>query len=328
MTRRPTLVDVARLAGTSTAVVSYVVNNGPRPVSPETREKVEQAISQLNYRRNNLAGALVRGESNLIGLLVPNASNAFFGELSHEVERAARANGFLILLGNTGYDREVERGYSRAFADLNPRALITVATSEPDSDDAGPSRVYVHSAPRSTSWPSIVAADFDGARDAVEHLFAHGYPSIACATGPDDDGPAGLRLAGWEAAVRAHPGGRGSVYRVPFERVDAEAAALDILRSAERPRAVFATTDEIALAFVRAARVLNVQLPGELAVVGFDGIPEAVHGSTRLTTMVVPIHEIAVRAVEAAIGEVSEQRTVLDVTLSLGETCGSHELSA
>ncbi|MFC7766387.1 LacI family DNA-binding transcriptional regulator [Leucobacter soli] len=81
-TRRPTLADVARRAGASTAVVSYVVNDGPRAVAPATRERVEAAIRELGYRRNPIAGALSVGRSNLVGLLVPDTANGFFGELS------------------------------------------------------------------------------------------------------------------------------------------------------------------------------------------------------------------------------------------------------
>ncbi|MFE0019886.1 LacI family DNA-binding transcriptional regulator [Amycolatopsis sp. NPDC059021] len=78
--RRPTLLDVGRLTGASTAVVSYVLNGGPRAVSEKTRIKVEEAIRLLGYRRNPLAGALSGGRSNLVGLLVPDTANAFFGE--------------------------------------------------------------------------------------------------------------------------------------------------------------------------------------------------------------------------------------------------------
>ena len=89
--RRPTLADVARLAGTSTAVVSYVLNDGPRAVAPQTKARVEGAIAQLGYRRNPLASALMAGRSNLVGLLVPDSSNAFFSELAREFEREGKA---------------------------------------------------------------------------------------------------------------------------------------------------------------------------------------------------------------------------------------------
>jgi LacI family transcriptional regulator len=327
MSRRPTLADVARLAGTSTAVVSYVVNGGPRPVSTATRTRVEEAIAQLDYRRNSLAGALVKGESNLLGLLVPNAANSFFGELSHEVETEARSRGLLTLLGNTSYDRGVERDYARAFADLNPRGLIVVANGSARDTSTLESRVvFVHSAPRGSDLPTIVADDFDGSARAVQHLLGHGFERVDCATGPDDVGPAGIRVAGWEVATKDFIGTRGRLHRVSYERPAAEAAALTILQAPDRPHAIFATTDEIALAFVRAASVMGISIPDELAIVGFDGISEALHGSVRLTTMAVPIRELAVEAVRAVVDPDPKPGTRVELAsvLRLGETCGPH----
>src|SRR5690554_3602296 len=115
--RRPTLRDVAELAGTSTAVVRYVVNDGPRAVAPKTRARVEEAIRELGYRRNPIAGALSAGRSNLVGLLVPDTANGFFGELSRHIEGEGRARGLLTLLGNTGYDGDVAEEYRLAFSD-------------------------------------------------------------------------------------------------------------------------------------------------------------------------------------------------------------------
>lgn len=119
--------DVARLAGTSTAVVSYVINNGPRPVAPATREKVVAAIEQLGYRPNSVAQAMASRRTNLIGMVVPDARQPFFAEMAHAVERAASERGKLVLIGNSDYvdDREVH--YVRAFLGMRVSGLILVS---------------------------------------------------------------------------------------------------------------------------------------------------------------------------------------------------------
>ncbi|WP_201788455.1 LacI family DNA-binding transcriptional regulator [Rathayibacter sp. VKM Ac-2630] len=263
--RRPTLADVARAAGTSSTVVSYVVNNGPRPVSAELRSRVEDAISALGYRRNSLAEALSVGRSNLVGLLVPDSSNAFFGELVRHIEHEARSRSLLTLLGNTEYDPEVERGYERTFADLRTAGILLVTIDSASAADAAP-RVFLHSSPLTREEPSVVFDDEQGTRAAVEHLLAHGYDDVHCVTGPDDFGPSGLRARSWSETV-AEPAGR--LHRVPMDRVSSEQALREVLR-VERPRAVFATTDEHALAVLRAASQEGIRVPSELAVVGFD----------------------------------------------------------
>src|SRR6476620_3133180 len=102
MTAKPprvvTRADVARLAGVSSAVVSYVVNDGPRPVAAETAARVREAIELLGYRPNPSARALKLGTTGVLGLVVPDSSNPFFAELALEVERAATARGLALLM--------------------------------------------------------------------------------------------------------------------------------------------------------------------------------------------------------------------------------------
>ncbi|MWV59349.1 LacI family DNA-binding transcriptional regulator [Rathayibacter sp. VKM Ac-2754] len=322
--RRPTLADVARAAGTSATVVSYVVNNGPRPVSSELRARVEEAIDELGYRRNSLAEALSVGRSNLVGVLVPDSSNAFFGELARHVEHEARSRSLLTLLGNTEYDPEVERGYERTFADLRTAGTLLVTIDPASAADSAP-RVFLHSAPPTDAEPSVVFDDEQGARSAVAHLLAHGYDDLHCVTGPDDFGPSGLRARYWAEAV-TEAGGRvdGRLHRVPMDRVSAEQELRHVLRS-ERPRAVFATTDEHALALLRAASQERIDVPAELAIVGFDGIREALLGGVRVTTVAVPVRDMARIAFElldeSATGA-GPRHVLLPTTLVVGETCG------
>jgi LacI family transcriptional regulator len=325
--RRPTLADVAREAGTSTAVVSYVVNNGPRRVAEATRLRVESAIATLRYRRNSLAGALSVGRSNLIGLLVPDSSNAFFSELARHVESEARARGFLTLLGNTNYDRDVERGYATAFADLQA-AGIFVVTIDPDAPTVDHSpRIYLHSAPQSSESSGVLVDDEGGARLAVEHLIGHGHTEVHCITGLDDFGPSGRRALGWASAMStAGLSIDGLLHRVPMDRIDAELALRALLGDAAPP-AIFATTDEHALAAMRAASQAGVRIPEDTALIGFDGIREALLGSVRLTTIAVPLHEMAVAvfsALESWSADAPPLVTVLAPSLVIGETCGCH----
>jgi LacI family transcriptional regulator len=321
------MVDVARRAGTSTAVVSYVVNRGPRPVAAGTRALVERAIDELGYRRDPLARALSAGRTNLVGLLVPDSSNAFFSEMAQHVEQQARSRGLLMLLGNTSYHPAVEQDYEAAFADLRAvGTLVTSIAAETRPYDNCP-RVYIHSKPAETAGPSVVFDDLNGAIEAVDHLLRHGHRDIHCVTGPDDFGPTGRRKQGWaHALARAGLPRRNRVHRVPFERMQAEARLAEILGAATPgPRAIFATTDELALATMRAAYSLDLRIPDDLALIGFDGIREALRGRVRLTTVSVPLHDLASKALDALEGwngADKDATTTLPTALVVGETCG------
>lgn len=119
--------DVARLAGTSTAVVSYVINNGPRPVAPATRERVLAAIKELGYRPDRVAQAMASRRTDLIGLIVPDARQPFFAEMAHAVEWAASERGKMVLVGNSDYVGEREVHYLRAFLGMRVSGLILVS---------------------------------------------------------------------------------------------------------------------------------------------------------------------------------------------------------
>ncbi|CAI2095152.1 Catabolite control protein [Serratia entomophila] len=106
--RRITRADVARVAGTSVAVVSYVINNGPRPVAEATRLRVLAAIAQTGYRPNDIARALASGSTQTYGLVVPDISNPFFATLARALQQEAFSRGRVLLLGDAGDDRQRE----------------------------------------------------------------------------------------------------------------------------------------------------------------------------------------------------------------------------
>ncbi len=112
--------DVARLAGVSTAVVSYVVNGGPRPVSEATAARVRDAIERLGYRPNTTARALALGSTKTIGLVVPDSTNPFFAEYAWQLQRVATELGYAVLITNTGFDPVVEE---RSVLDLCDRQI-------------------------------------------------------------------------------------------------------------------------------------------------------------------------------------------------------------
>lgn len=313
------LSDVARLAGTSTAVVSYVVNDGPRPVAEKTRRKVEDAIRMLGYRRNPLAGALSGGRSNLVGLLVPDTANAFFGEMSRCLEAEGRRRGLLTLLGNTDYRPGLADEYGEAFSELRPRGIFVTTGEEPRLSAETPCVFLQWAAPDDS--PSVVFDDFDGARLVTEHLLGHGYEDILCVAGEFAAGPAEGREGGWRRAMAdAGLPAEGRLVRTSFDKVEAGRAVREVLTSGRRIRAVYATTDEQALVTIRIAHSLGLRVPEDLAVVGFDGTREARLGDVPLTTVRVPLEEFAVRAFDALDGR--GDSSVLEGTLSIGVTCG------
>ncbi|MEU6707026.1 LacI family DNA-binding transcriptional regulator [Streptomyces wuyuanensis] len=287
--------DVARLAGTSTAVVSYVINNGPRPVAPATRERVLAAIKELGYRPDRVAQAMASRRTDLIGMIVPDARQPFFAEMAHAVERAAADRGKMVLVGNSDYRDEREVHYLRAFLGMRVAGLILVsqgpserAAAEIEAWDARV--VLLHERPEAIDDVAVVTDDIGGAQLATRHLLEHGHPYVACLGGVEETPAVGDPVAdhveGWRRAMlESGRSTEGRLFSAPYNRYDAYRVALELLSGPERPPAIFCATDDQAIGVLRAARELRIDVPGELAVAGFDDVKEAALTDPPLTTI-------------------------------------------
>ncbi|WP_406197040.1 LacI family transcriptional regulator [Kitasatospora sp. NBC_01560] len=305
---RVTRDDVARAAGTSTAVVSYVINDGPRPVAAATRARVLAAVDELGYRPNRVAQAMARRRTNLIGMVVPDARQPFFAGLAHMVEQAAAERGRLLLIGNSDYADEREAHYIRAFLGMQVDGLILVTqdpavpgVAGPDAGDGTPV-VLLHHRAETEHGVAVVADDEGGAREVVRHLLEHGHAEVHCFGGTfalSTNDPVTARTAGWAAALAdAGLPTEGRLTPAPFDRVRAHAEALALLSRPDRPRAVFCATDDQAIGLLRAADDLGIRVPEDLAVAGFDDIAEAVIAGPPLTTVATAQGEMARAAVD------------------------------
>lgn len=304
--------DVARLAGTSTAVVSYVINNGPRPVAPMTRERVLAAIAELGYRPNSVAQAMARRRTNLIGIVVPDARQPFFAGLAHAVEQVAAEKGKLLLIGNSDYADDRENHYIRAFLGMQVDGLILIsqnpsaqAMADMSAIDSGTRVVMLHHRIELTDNVAVVTDDAGGARLAVSHLLEHGHHRVACFGGSNTRGPYDPvtgRVAGWsEAMAAAGLPVDGLLTEAPFDRVNAYGVARRLLGRPDRPSAVFCVTDDQAIGLLRAAAELGLRVPQDLAVVGFDDIAEATIADPPLTTVASAQGAMARAAVDLAL---------------------------
>lgn len=287
--------DVARLAGTSTAVVSYVVNNGPRPVAAATRERVLAAIRELGYRPDRVAQAMASRRTDLIGLVVPDARQPFFAELAHAVEQAAAERGKMVLVGNSDYLDEREVHYLRAFLGMRVSGLILISQGPSEHAaveiDAWDARVVLlHRRPAAIDDVAVVIDDVHGAQLATRHLLDHGHPYVACLGGlestPELGDPVTDHVDGWRRAMtEAGHRTEGRLFPAPYNRYDAYRIALRLLSGPDRPPALMCATDDQAIGVLRAARELGIDVPGELAVAGFDDVKEAALTDPPLTTV-------------------------------------------
>ncbi|MDF2989495.1 MAG: LacI family transcriptional regulator [Microbacterium sp.] len=299
--------DVASAAGVSPAVVSYVLNDGPRPVAPETRKRVLLAVSQLGYRPNRIAASLRQKRTNSLGLIVPDNINPYFAELAREVEIAAFELGYTLLMGNAMEDVQRENTYVHEFLDRRVDGIILIPSSLDiptigEITAAATPLVIVDREARSAQGHAQVLSDnASGGELAVRHLLDHGRTRIACIAGEAGMGNAGARVDGWRAALRDHDSARGPLREVPISRFDGRRAAMEILREDPLVDAIFVTSDEQAIGVLRAVRESGRSCPADVAVISFDGTTHAALTTPGLTTVRQPMQAMAQRALELLI---------------------------
>jgi LacI family transcriptional regulator len=280
-TRRPTMKEVATLAGVSLATVSRVINADGK-VRPDLAEKVHEAVSLLGYRRDLTATNLRRADrhSASIGLVIDDVANPFHAAVLRGVETVARERGVLSLVGSSDEDAGRERELAEAFLSRRVDGLIIVPSGADRSylsadRDAGLALVFVDRPATFIDADSVISDNGGGARVATEHLIAAGHRRIGFLGDMRTIHTAVERLRGYREALAAH----GIAFDERLVRMDlhdsavAADATADLLSGPDAPTALFAAQNLITIGAVQRLRALD--LHRRVALVCFDDLPLA-----------------------------------------------------
>ena len=288
-----TLHDVARLAGVSIKTVSNVINHHPH-VRPATRAKVEVAIAELGYRPNLTARNLRSGRTGAIALAVPDLSLSYFAELAATVIREAEAAGVVVLVEQTGADRDRELGMLRDFRRGLTDGLIFSPLGMGQNDAAELDVPYplVLLGERIFDAPAdhITMRNVEAARAATEFLIARGRRRIAVVGAHDGEtaGSSSLRMQGYREALEAAdiPYDDELVGRATlWHRSDGADSMRELLASGVEFDAVFGLNDTLALGAMHVLLRSGRRVPDDVAVIGFDGLDETEYSIPALTTI-------------------------------------------
>lgn len=291
MVRARRIADVAAAAGVSPTTVSHALS-GKRAVSRETRDRIMQAIADLDYRPNLVASGLRRQQTQSIALLVADIANPYYPAVARAVHDEVTSAGYVTLIGNTDGEPEAERALLREMLARSVDGLIMQALSispvEIRETVGAHFPVVVISDPDTELVAdSVTTDDAVGIAEAVKLLAEAGYSDIGFISGPEGRSPGVLRLAAFRAAASALgvEVREEWVVHTPFTRDGGFAAGTALLGLAERPSAVLCANDLIAIGLLDAARAAALRVPEDLAVVGFDDIETADLVTPRLTTV-------------------------------------------
>ena len=312
----PTILDVARHAAVSVSTVSNVLNGRSDRMRSETLARVEKAIQALRFRPSKLAQQFKTGQIPLIGLLVPSLSNPMYGHIAREIETFAQErHAFRLLIGSTYRDREKENAFFEDLLSQGVRRIIVISSLADERHfEAAMERGMVvvsydrGATPGKRSRVSHVLPDnFEAARMATQHLIGKGHRHLAFITVAGMTMSRSAKIDGFHAAAKAAglrssasvlDGGRLNEYGDAVIAEVGRATGRRIALMPQPPTGIVALNDLMALGLLAGLREAGMRVPQDISVVGIDGLFLSALSNPALTTVQLPVREMARAMVE------------------------------
>lgn len=311
MTPKPTMQDVAELAGVSRSLVSLVFQ-GANNVSDARRQAVLDAAERLGYRPNRIARNLAQGRSMTIGAVIDDLQNPFFTLVLDAVERQIDASGYQLMVANGARSTERSIRAAETFAELQVDALVLLGIRGPEATVIDLARrcptVSIARGIDTDDLDSVQVDEPLGSTLAVEHLAALGHERIVHIDGglgaSADDRRAGYRAAMRSAGLERHT----EIIAGEFTHEAGIKAALELSQRSSMPTAVFAGNDLVAAGLWMQLERGGQSVPGDLSLIGFDDVSFPGFGGVGLTTVHQPIDRLGERAAELVLERLSGRR--------------------
>jgi len=330
-----TLEDIARLSGCSRSTVSRVIN-GDANVSASTRQKVKKVITELNFQPNLAARGLASGQTHILGLIVPLSvtsifSDPFYPQLIQSVSKTSSQRDYSIMLWLASPEFERRTIHQVLYNGLIDGVIVSSMSLNdsmiPTLAESNLPFVTVGRNPNDDKTCFIDVDNYNGAREAVDHLYKMGRRRIATIAGPGNVIVGFDRLRGYKDAILEH----GLEYdpelvvEGDFSDAGGYIAALKLIN--KNPDGIFATSDVMAVAAIRALGEAGLKVPEDVAIIGFDDISLASRSIPALTTVRQPIELMGASVVNMLIDLIEHPSTatrslVLPTELVIRSSCG------
>lgn len=309
-----TIRDVARRAQVSVASVSRVLN-GFEKVSEQTRERVVEAVTALNYVPHAAARSLSLARTHAIGVVLPDLHGEFFSEIVRGMDRVASDRGYLLLLSS------LHKGNSLGFSPLSALrgrvdGAIVMAPHLNDEElsavlPRGFEVVLLNTRSGKDGRPAITLDNRSGAAAVAEHFLALDRKRIVHIAGPPGNADAFERAEAFTGVLRSHAGVMVETVQGDFSEDSGSAAVAALLRAGREFDALFAANDNMAIGALQQLREAGVQVPGDVALAGFDDVPMARH--LGLTTVQVRIAELGEHGLSALLDMIEGKGRAADI---------------
>lgn len=312
--------QVAAYASVSEATVSYVINNGPRPVALETRERVLNAIRELGYSPSSVARNLRTQRTTTIGLLLPDITNPFYSEVAQVIENTCFTRGYTIILCNSSRSQQHEQDYVNVLRSQRAEGVILIPTGASTEAIEQLRDAHVYTVVLEYEFDNafcIVIDEFRGGLLLTQHLLELGHRRIGCIVSVGDSSSSKARFDGYKKALTEagiSPAESLIVYTEP-EIASSEAATFVLLEQPNPPTAIIVHNDTLTLGALSAIRKRGLRVPEDISVVGYDNIVESAFYHPPLTTIDYPKRQMGEEAVSLLFDLIQQQgQTIMPFT--------------
>lgn len=321
-----TIKDVARIAQVAPSTVSHVLN-GTKYVSPEVTKRVMEAIDEIDYTPNSIARSLKTKTTKTVGLVLPDISNPFFGEIAKGVEDVAEQFGYTVLICNTYENPTKESSYLKTLLQKDVDGLIYIGTGSIDEKLLKKYHGSIVMVDREQSidhrsWGTVVVDNFGGAYNATEYLINKGENEILFISGPLSFSTYRNRLDGFKKACQEHDVriDDGNIYEVVKDHISIEGGKqiiAELHQSKRLKNAIFAANDLLAIGTIQELKQLGYKVPEDIMVVGYDDIYPSSLITPMLTTISQPKYEIGTSAMEILLDLMNKEEKITKKEIEL-----------
>ncbi|WP_158738254.1 LacI family DNA-binding transcriptional regulator [Alteribacillus sp. YIM 98480] len=303
----PTIKDVAKHANVSIATVSRILNSTSAGYSEGTKKRVKAAIEELGYKPNAVARGLINNKTQTIGVLFPNVSGMVTSELLHGIENVTHQLGHSVIVCNTASQGKRTLDYLQLLNEKRVEGILFASEMLTDEyyeaiKDMKVPTVLVSTKSQKHLLPYVKVDDQDAAYTAASYLIEKGHRKIGMISGNPDDMIAGLpRIEGFQAALRDHGllTEKPSVFSAEgFSYKEGMEMFKKLRQEGEDITAVFAASDEMAVGAIASAYKMNIAVPNDISIIGYDNIKISEMAIPPLTTVAQPLREMGEKAAE------------------------------
>jgi len=325
---------VARLAGVSTTVVSYVINN-TRYVSEQTRKKVLKAIKDLDYRPNIVARSLRSRRTGTVGLIICDLRNPFFAEVLQGIETKKKKKGYSILVTDTDYNVKKEKKAAEIFFSKQVEGIIIVPGGENNEhvrflvERNIPVVLLDKKVKDNLNVDVVLVKNREGSKKLTEHLINLGHKRIGIITGPSASTTGKERLEGYLEALKEHSIAEDEnlIKFGDFKKQSGYNLTLELLSVSKPPTVIYACNNLMGLGAMEALQKRKVSIPKEMGLVIFDDLPWFRYVDPPLTCVTQPSFDLGKKAAELLISRMARKRkepreALLDVELRIRKSAG------